>query len=209
MLRTPVDGHRGPDLFQLGTALSYPPDVGSEVWVGAVTTLVGAALGGAISFALSRQQLNDARLQRKEQETNEKRRRSEDRRFQAYSEFLTRARSYRNSLESYYLHPDRGLDVKEIDSLLHSANDTSALVFLVVESEGTYEGCREVLRALWRAQRMVHQLEPTVADDPWPELDVLLGRATRGFQNAARAELGVEGPAEPWIEYEPNSDQSE
>jgi hypothetical protein len=26
----------------------------------------------------------------------------------------------------------------------------------------------------------------------------LLGRATREFQNAARAELGVSGPAEPW-----------
>jgi hypothetical protein len=174
-----------------------------------VTTLVGAVLGGSISFVLSRQQLNDARLQRKEQETNEKHRRSEDRRLQAYAEFLTYARSYRNALESYYLHPGGRPDVKEIDSLLHSATNASALVFLVVESARTYEGCREVLRALWRAQRIVHHIEPAVADDPWPELQVLLGRATRGFQIAARMELEVEGPAEPWMAYESNSDQSE
>jgi len=36
----------------------------SDVWVGAVATLVGAALGGAISFVLSRQQIKAARSQR-------------------------------------------------------------------------------------------------------------------------------------------------
>jgi hypothetical protein len=111
--------------------------VNGEVWVGAIATLVGAALGGAISFALSRQQLNDARLQRREVEVSEQGRRSEDRRFQGYSAFLTQARSYRNAVKAYHLHP----------------------------------------RALMNNE---------------------LGRSTRKFQNAARDELGVRGPAVHW-----------
>src|SRR5690242_15252341 len=85
------------------TSTIYPHAVNGDVWVGAIATLVGGALGGAISFALSRQQLNDARLQRKEAEASEQRRRSEDRRFQAYSAFLTQARSYRHAVQAYYL----------------------------------------------------------------------------------------------------------
>jgi hypothetical protein len=172
--------------------------VGSDIWVGAITTLVGAALGGAISFALSRQQLNDARLQRKEEAAREQRRRSEDRRFQAYSEFLTRARSYRNALQAYYLHPGNRLSVGEIDTLLHAAVDASTLAFLVVESESAYEACRAVAEALWRAQAVIHGTASSIIGDPWPELNNELGRATREFQNVARDELGVGGPAHPW-----------
>jgi len=38
--------------------------VNSDLWFGAVTTLAGAGLGGAISLALNRQQLKGARAQR-------------------------------------------------------------------------------------------------------------------------------------------------
>lgn len=178
--------------------LLYCRNVASDVWVGAVTTLAGAVLGGAISFILSRQQIRDARLQREEEEVRQQRRRSADRRFQAYSEFLTRARSFRNALETYYLHPRHKPSVDEIDSILQSANDASALVFLVVESDNTYQGCRIVLQALERARNIIHGIEPSDTQDPWAELNVLLGRATREFQNSAREELGVSGPAEPW-----------
>jgi hypothetical protein len=163
-----------------------------------VTTLAGALLGGAISFILSRQQVKDARQQREEDDAREQRRRSADRRFQSYSDFLTRARSFRNAVEAYYLHPHHKPQLVEIDSLLQSANDASALVFLVVESKGTYEGCRSVLRALWRTRGILHGIEQSTGEDPWVELNVLLGRTTREFQNAARSELGVSGPAEPW-----------
>jgi hypothetical protein len=172
--------------------------VGNDVWIGAITTFVGAALGGAISFALSRQQLNDARLQRKEEVSREQRQRSEDRRFQAYSDFLTRARSYRNALQAYYLHPGDRPSVGEIDTLLHAAVDASTLVFLVVETESAYEGCRAVAQALWRAQAVIHGIGSSSFDDPWTELNNELGRATREFQNVARNELGVSGPAHPW-----------
>jgi hypothetical protein len=186
-------------LHATGRARSvYPLAVNSDVWVGAITTLVGATLGGAISFVLSRQQLNDARLQRKQAEIVEQRRRSEDRRFQAYSEFLTRTRSYRNALETYYLHSDHRPSINDLDALLQAANDASALVFLVVESEETYQGCRAVLQALWKARKIIHGIEQSRLDDPWMDLNMEFGRTMRHFQNAARDELGVSGPTHPW-----------
>ena len=170
----------------------------SDVWIGAVTTLAGAGLGGTISFLLNRQQMREARRQRQEEDARERRRRSADRRFEAYADFLTRARSFRNAAEAYYLQSRHKPPLKEIDSLLQSANDASALVFLVVEDHATYEGCRDVLRALYRARKVIHGVESSTSEDPWDELNILLGSATREFQNAARTELGVSGPAEPW-----------
>jgi hypothetical protein len=160
--------------------------------------LAGAVLGGAISFLLNRQQMREARRQRQEEDARERRRLSVDRRFEAYADFLTRARSFRNAAESFYLQPRRNPSLKEIDSLLQAANDASALVFLVVEDHATYEACRHVLRALSRAQAVIHRIEAPGAAEPWDELNVMLGRATREFQNAARNELDVVGPAEPW-----------
>jgi hypothetical protein len=169
--------------------------------VGAITTLSGGLLGGAISFVLSRQQLNEARLQRKAEAERERRRRSEDKRYQAYSEFLTRARSYRNALQEYYLHANNRPTLGEIDVLLRAANDSPALVFLLVETEETYEACRTVLRALWKAQKILHGIEPSSAEDPWGEINNDLEGATREFQIAARKELGVSGPMRPWVPY--------
>lgn len=167
------------------------------MWVGAATTLAGALLGGAISLVLSRQQAREARLQRQEEDARERLRRSADRRFQAYSDFLTGARSFRNAVEAYYVHPRHKPPLTALDDLLQSASNASSLVFLVVESDGTYQGCRGVLRALSHARSVIHEIGQA-GEDPWPELNLLLGRATREFQNSARAELGVSGPAEPW-----------
>jgi hypothetical protein len=166
--------------------------------VGAVTTLAGAVLGGGISYLVSRQQVREARRQRQEDDAREHRRRSIERRFQAYADFLTRTRSFRNAAETYYLQPSHRPSLAEVDSLLQSANDASALVFLVVESDETYEGCRNALRALWKARAIVHGTEPDTPADPWADLNTLLGRATREFQNSARVELGVSGPNAPW-----------
>jgi len=183
----------------LVVGLLYPPSVSNDIWVGALTTLIGAAIGGGISFALSRQQLKDARLQRMEQEVREERRRSADRRFHAYSDFLTRARSYRNAVQAYYLHPNNKPSIEEIDALDHAANDASSDVFLLVESEDTLEGCIAVLEALSRVQAIIQPTESSTADDPWTEINAILGRSTREFQNSARKELGVVGPLRPWI----------
>jgi hypothetical protein len=178
--------------------LLYSRRVSSDVWVGAATTLVGAVLGGGISFLLSSQQVKEARRQRQEDEQREQRRRSMDRRFAAYADFLTRARSFRNAVEARYLQPGREPSLAEVDSLLQAANDASALVFLVVESEQTYEGCREVLRALRNARAVIHETEPDGDGNPWPDLNLLLGRATREFQNSVRNELEVSGPIAAW-----------
>jgi hypothetical protein len=155
-------------------------------------------LGGAISFLLSSQQVREARRQRGEDDARDERRRSMDRRFAAYADFLTRARSFRNAVEAYYSPAVGGPSLAEVDSLLQSANDASALVFLVVESEQTYEGCRAVLRALQRARTMIHETEPHADGNPWPDLNSLLGRATREFQNSVRNELEVSGPMAAW-----------
>jgi hypothetical protein len=192
-------------IFPAVVSLPYSPDVGSDVWVGAITTLVGAALGGTISFVLSHQQLNDARMQRAEDATRDKHRRSEDRRFEAYSDFLIRARSCRNAVQGYYLHSDSRPSIEELDVLLQAANDTSALVFLLVETEGTYQACRAVLQALWRTRAIIHNIESSSTDNPWDELYEDFGRAGREFQIAARNELGVSGPVHPWIPSDESS----
>jgi hypothetical protein len=175
--------------------------VDSDVWIGAATTLAGGLLGGAISFVLSRQQINAAHVQRQEDAASEQQKRSEDRRYQVYSDFLTQARSCRNSIQAYYLHLDNRPSIAEIDTLLHAVNDTPALVFLLVETEGTYNGCRAILRAFWKAQKIIHGLESSSIDDPWTEINNDVEGALREFSNAARDELGVSGPARPWSPY--------
>jgi hypothetical protein len=142
--------------------------------------------------------MKEARRQRQEDDAREHRRLSVDRRFQAYADFLTRARSFRNAVDRYYLQPRHKPSLADLDSLWQSANDASALVFLVVESDATYEGCRATLRALGTARDMVHGTDPAKSEDPWAVLNVLLGSATREFQNSARTELEVSGPVVPW-----------
>jgi hypothetical protein len=176
----------------------YPRGVSSDVLVGAATTLLGAVLGGAISFLLSRQQAGEAKRQRQEDDAREHRRLSADRRFHAYADFLTRTRSFRNAVEAHYLRPGHQTSVADMDSLFQAANDASALVFLVVESDATYEGCRNALRALAKARAAIHAVAPAVPKDPWADLNALLGRTIREFQNSARTELGVGGPTNPW-----------
>ncbi|HUN33448.1 MAG TPA: hypothetical protein VMU95_15675 [Trebonia sp.] len=168
------------------------------LWVGAATTLIGAMLGGGISFLLGWQQAREARRQRQEDDVRVRRHRSADRRFEAYADFLTRTRSFRNAVESHYQPHGHQPSLEELDSLLQAANDASALVFLVVESEATYEGCRSVLRALGRARTLIHDRKSAPSGQTWAELNVLLGQAAREFQNSARTELEVSGPAAQW-----------
>jgi hypothetical protein len=178
--------------------MPYFAGVTTDLWLGAATTLIGAALGGSISFVVNRQQLKSEWMQREVDAAREQRIRSEDRRFAAYSEFITRARSCRNSLGAYYQHPDNKPSIKHLDTLLQAAQDASSLVFLVVGSDEAYEACREVVRSLEAAQEVLHVKRPSNADNPWTELNPMLGKSTRTFQNAVRTELGVTGPTKPW-----------
>lgn len=45
---------------------------------------------------------------------------------------------------------------------------------------------------------MIHGTEPDADASPWPELNLLLGQATREFRNSVRNELGVSGPIAAW-----------
>lgn len=172
--------------------------MGTDLWLGTVTTLIGAALGGSISFIVSRQQIKSAWMQREADAAEERNRRSEDRRFTAYSEFITHARSSRNALQAYYQHSSSRPSIKELDTLLQAAQDSSTLVFLLVESEEAHDGCLAVVRSLGIARDIIHGVRPSSTDNPWTELNRLFGRSTRNFQNAVRTELGVSGPTKSW-----------
>src|ERR1700678_19078 len=128
----------------------------ADIWLGAATTLAGAGLGGAISLALNRQQMRDARKQRAEDDERLKNRRNEDRRFDAYTNFSTCLRSYRDSIRGLE-DPSAGkVSIDNIDACARSANTASALVFFIVESQATYQACRDVIRGILNAQTALH-----------------------------------------------------
>lgn len=165
----------------------------TAIWAGALTTLTGVLLGGLVSLGLSRQQIRAARHQLQEKATQEENQRTVERRLQAYSDFLGRARSFRNVVRSYCNPTGSKPTLAEIDELLQSANDASALVFLVLQSAETYETCRTVLRAMGTTQGILYKAHSMTAHASWPELKNVLGSSMRSFQNAARHELGVAG----------------
>jgi hypothetical protein len=172
--------------------------------------LLGVVLGGAASFMLSRQQMKDARAQRAEEAARERDKRSEDRRIQAYSDFLTRVRSFRNALMNYCYRPRGKLTLDILDDLMREAADAAALVFLVVETPEVYNACRVVLRALGNTLNMVQDIDPSPTKDLRQELTEIIGPALRGFQISAREELGfVDGVVQPWREHPKHPDTME
>jgi hypothetical protein len=173
----------------------YDRVMSGDLWAGAVTTLSGVLLGGAVSFALARQQMKDARAQRAEEFAREKERRSADRRFDAYADFLTKARSFRNAIR----HGDRAgpaLAPAEIDAMnpiAAAAHSASSLVFLVVEDGRTYDACREVVRTMSHAQGLVSTMDPRSPGDLLAGLNHEMARVLREFEVAARDELEIGG----------------
>jgi hypothetical protein len=91
----------------------------------------------------------------------------------------------------------------EVEKHLQSAYDSVAMVFLVAEGQRTYDACRGVLRVLRQVQRAVFGNESDSGGDVWPNLRTEMGRAMREFQNAARQELGVDGPEWRWVDNLP------
>jgi hypothetical protein len=163
----------------------------ADIWLGAATTLAGAGLGGAISLALNRQQMRDAREQRAEEDERLKHRRSEDRRFDAYTNFSTYLRSYRDSIRGLEDPSADQVSVEHIDACARSVNTASALVFFSVESQMTYEACRAVIRAILDAQTALHNGDRSQV--LWAERNIEISAFVREFQIAARDELGVGG----------------
>jgi hypothetical protein len=172
--------------------------MGASTWLVSVAGLVGVVLGGLISFAVSHQQIREARIQRADETARERHQRSEDRRFKAYTDFIISHRSVQNALH-FYSQASNKPNYNDISTLLQSGYNSSALVFLVAETERTRKACIEVLRALERARDAVTDQGNPGREDPWAELNVQMGRSMREFQNAARAELDVSGPEWPWV----------
>lgn len=175
--------------------------MGTSAWLTSVIGLAGVMLGGLVSFAVSHQQMGEVRNQRADDARRERDQRSEDRRFSAFADFINSHRAVQNALHFYYSQAPSKPGASDIAALLQSGYNSSAMVFLVVETKRTREACVGVLRVLQHTQEIVsdHNASPA-KDNPWPELNVAMGRAMREFQNAARAELDVDGPDSPWIE---------
>jgi hypothetical protein len=187
--------------------VSYAGHVGSTVWLASVTGLIGVVLGGLVSLAVSRQQIREARKQRADQALEERYRRSVERRFKAYSEFINCHRSVQHAVNSYYSQVPGSPSVSDITALLQSANNASAMVFLVAETERTNKACIGVLHVLRETQRVVGGEALSSTDSPRSKLNIQMGRAMREFENAARTELGVGGPEWTWGEV-PRSGRS-
>jgi hypothetical protein len=84
---------------------------------------------------------------------------------------------------------------------MRDADDASALVFLVVETDEMYDACRGVLSAIDDALNRVQNIDSGPTEDLWQDLRDILGSALRNFQIAAREELGVAGSVvQPWSE---------
>jgi hypothetical protein len=164
--------------------------------VGAVTTLAGAVLGGAISFLLSRQQILEARAQRAEEASLDKNRRSAERRLDAYADFLMRARSYRNAIRPA---TTTEAAVKDIDALAQTADAAGALITLVAESTTTIEASHKLMRAISVAQDVIHDPNWGSREARRPEAIDMLVLSLRQFQAAAREELDVGGVDRSWI----------
>jgi hypothetical protein len=167
--------------------------VDSSLWFGALTTLAGAALGGAISFSLNRQQIREARTQRLEAERSDRTRRSAERRLDVYADFLTHARSYRSAIRRPS-NPESGPSVplQEIGDLARACDAACSLVFLVSQSRQTAAACREVMRTVSETSGVLHTSDVDMTGIAWEELNDKMSRVLRDFQAAARAELGID-----------------
>lgn len=164
-----------------------------NLWLGAATTLIGAVIGGTLSFVLSRQQMKDARAQRMENDAREERRRTMDRRFEAYADFITHARAYRTAIRPHSDRSSPTIPVDELDALARAADQASSIVFLVLQSKQTFDACRQILKAVRNAQDFAHTANPANMPDAWAEHSKTIANLLRRYQVAVRSELDVTG----------------
>lgn len=100
----------------------------------------------------------------------------------------------------YFSQQEGKPSLSDISKVMRTARDSAAMTFLVLETERTYKACRGVLRALEHAQNAAYETAGDPSANVGQEVNLVLGRAMREFQNAARAELEVSGPEWPWEE---------
>lgn len=173
----------------------------AQLRFGAITTLAGAAAGGLISYMLSRQQFKEARAQRVAAEGWERARRSSERRFDVYKDYLTQARRFRNAIRPPH-DPGPGLrmPIPEIDDLARTADAAGSAVFLVSESIRTREACAILMRTAGAVVGAVHDFGHAGDVQLLNKLNDDIAQALRDFQAAAREELGVEDARIPTLD---------
>jgi hypothetical protein len=155
--------------------------------------LGGSSTRGASTYLVSRLQIKESRAQRVEAERWDRARRNVDRRFDAYANFLTSARTYRNAIRPYRPESGPGMTVQEIDAAAREATAAGSLVFLVYDNPATEAACRSVLRTIRDTVGVIHESAPDLDGVPWRELNDGMARVLRNFQDAARTELEVTG----------------
>ena len=150
----------------------------TNLWLAPVAALGGIVLGGGISYILNLQQIKAAEVSRRW-----------DLRYDAYADFLKDARRYRNAIR-----PESGPSVApdEIRDLERTADASGSLVFLVNKSPETKEACGLLMKAMSDTSRALKDSGADMTGERWDKLDRDMSKALRKFQDAARAELGVD-----------------
>ena len=161
----------------------------ASLWFGALATLAGAALGGLISYVLSRQQIKAARAQQLEAERAERSRLSQERRLDIYADFLARARAYRNAIRRP--SSPESFPLMEIRENARTADAAGSLVHLVSRSPQTARACGDVMRTMGNTSAVLTS-GAELTDAGWDELNKEMSLVLRGFQAAARTELGID-----------------
>jgi len=146
---------------------------------------------------VSRQQIREARAQRLEAQHWDRARRTTERRFDVYKDFLTHARRYRNAIRPPY-GPGSGLriPVGEIDDLARAADAAGTVVFLVSENPRTQSACANAMRTIGAVEDAVHGFSQDPGGQRLQQVNEDFERVLRAFAAAAREELGAADPSE-------------
>jgi hypothetical protein len=180
----------------LVSRLPYAPSVSGALWVGAATGLAGAAVGGAITYLVSIQQIKESRAQRLEAERSDQARRSLERRSAAYADFLTSARRFRNAVRPpHQLGSGLRVPIQEIDTLGRAADAAGSLIFLVSYNARTEAACATAMRIIGQTLGAIHEYEGDPDGVRWDQLNEDMEQAVRDFQGAAKAELRIDSGA--------------
>jgi hypothetical protein len=104
-----------------------------------------------------------------------------------------RGSSYRDGIRGL-MEARPSAKVKDaIDALAQPIFPSSAIVFLVAESERTHRACRMIVAAVGKAQDALYSRDTGWSGEEWVELNNGLAELLREFQVAVRDELGVSG----------------
>lgn len=116
-----------------------------------------------------------------------------ERKAAAYSAFLTQARAYRNALRPFEESLNPKPPLSDLDGLAVATNNAASLVFIVLESQETYDTCRSIIRAISTAQSTLSKADAAPSKNQAGKINSHMAQVLRNFQVAVRNELAVRG----------------